>query len=47
MFGKEAVDVKDCERAFRETFEARDEHILVLYDTLYSHCIGEEYALLK
>ena len=43
VFGKEEVDVEDCERAFRETFAADDEHILVLYDTLYSHCISEGY----
>ena len=41
MFGKEEVDMKDCEHAFRETFPAKDEHILVLFDTLYSHCISK------
>lgn len=41
MFGKEDIEVEDCECAFRDIFVAKDEHILVLYDTVYSHCIGK------
>ena len=41
VFGKEWVEVGDCARAFRGTFPATDAHVLVMYDTVYAHCIGK------
>lgn len=42
IFGKEDLDVTDCERGFRETFaSAAEEHVLVMFDTVYAHAIGE------
>ncbi len=40
IFGREEIDLVDCKRAFKETFPASDAHVLVLYDTVYFHCIG-------
>ena len=31
----------ECAEAFRELFPDRETRVLVLYDTVYSHCIGE------
>lgn len=43
VFGKEKIEVRDCERAFRETFphpQAQQEHVLLMYDTVFSHAVG-------
>ena len=41
IFGKEVVDVRDCERCLRNTIATGgEEHVLVMLDTVYSHCTG-------
>ena len=41
VFGVEDIDVESCVTAFRELFPARDSRVLVLYDTPYTHYVGE------
>ena len=42
IFGKEGLDVADCERGFRETFASvAEERVLVMFDTVYAYAIGE------
>lgn len=43
VFGREGVDVLHCVSAFRELYPDRQADILVLYDTVYAHCIGRIY----
>ena len=40
------MDVRDCECSFRGTFKSLDEHILVLYDTVYSHYVGKRMFII-
>ena len=40
VFGQESVDVLHCVAAFRELYTDRETDILVLYNTVYFHCIG-------
>ena len=42
VFGRETVDVLHCVTVFRELYPDRQADILVLYDTVYAHCVGKE-----
>ena len=44
VFGREEVRVGECVEAFRELFPGRESRVLVLYDTIYAHCIGKSLA---
>lgn len=41
IFGAEEIDTDNCVAAFRSLFPAREDHILVLYDTVFYHCIEQ------
>ncbi|CAI8016031.1 2-(3-amino-3-carboxypropyl)histidine synthase subunit 2 [Geodia barretti] len=41
VFGREEVKMEECERAFRELFPDPMTSVLILYDTVYHHCIAE------
>ena len=41
VFGREEVEVRECEAAFRQAFQSTEDHVLVLYDTVYVHCVGK------
>ena len=41
VFGCEAIDTAECVATFRRLFPETGSHVLVLYDTLFSHCIGQ------
>ena len=41
VFGHEGVNTPECVEAFRHLFQDRTTHILVMYDTVYAHCMGE------
>lgn len=42
VFGKEEMRVEECVGKFRELFPERESSwVLILYDTVYSHCIRE------
>ena len=40
VFGREEVRMGECVEAFRELFPDRESRVLVLYDTVYAHCMG-------
>ena len=41
VFGREEVRVGECVEAFRDLFPDRESRVLVLYETVYAHCIGK------
>ena len=41
VFGREEVRMAECVEAFRQLFPDPEARVLVLYDTVYSHCMGE------
>lgn len=45
VLGKEEVRIEDCVGKFRELFPDRESSwVLILYDTVYSHCTSEWLA---
>ena len=40
VFGKEEVRLGQCVEAFTELFPDRESRVLVLYDMVYTHCMG-------
>ena len=40
MFGKEDLNAQDLNERFQELFPNKLEHIIILYDVVYSHAIG-------
>lgn len=40
VFGREEVRMEECEKAFRELFPDLLTPVVILYDTVYHHCIG-------
>ena len=41
VFGREEVRMAECVEAFRQLFPDPAARVLVLYDTVYTHCMGE------
>ena len=41
VFGREQVCPEECVAALRGAFPDQEEHVLVLYDVVYAHCMGE------
>ena len=41
VFGQEELSPEECAAAFREAFPDQEEHIIVFYDVVYTHCLGE------
>lgn len=40
VFGREEVRLEECVEAFKTFFPDRLSHVIILYDTIYHHCIG-------
>ena len=41
VFGQEEVSPEKCAAVFREAFPDQEEQVIVFYDVVYAHCMGE------
>lgn len=41
VFGRRPIDLQQCTLAFRELYPDSQSHVVILYDVIYSHAIGE------
>ena len=44
VFGQEEVSPEECAAAFREAFPDQKEQVIVFYDVVYAHCMGEWFS---
>ena len=46
IFGKEKIDIDCCSDSFKNCFPEEHSKIILIYDVLYHHAIGEDISVL-